>query len=238
VKLQKLHPERLSNLASVYINLGDLDAAAKMIDRVRKSDADNRAAYMVEVEIDLHRHNVAGVRNGIDSLLTSSARRIPFGHMGFYLLAIGDKANARGMYLTQYPDWLNSDRSHDSSRLLASGCIVAWILLNTGDEELGQNVLRQSIAHYDETLRPTREHVDISRPDICYLTAGDTEKALVSIETQLAHNHLYDWKLIHMLPMYDLIRDEPRFQAAVKERERRISVQREAIAKMNDQPQQ
>ncbi len=62
--------------------------------------------------------------------------------------------------------------------------------------------------------------------------AGDTEKALLSIETQLSHNHLYAWNAVHQLPMYDLIRHEPRFQAASAERERRISVQRENIEKM------
>jgi len=62
--------------------------------------------------------------------------------------------------------------------------------------------------------------------------AGDVEKALLSMETQLSHNHLYAWTAVHRLPMYDLIRDEPRFQAATAERERRISVQREKIEKM------
>ncbi|MEE8306900.1 MAG: hypothetical protein V3R81_06515, partial [Gammaproteobacteria bacterium] len=66
----------------------------------------------------------------------------------------------------------------------------------------------------------------------CYLTAGDTEKALLSIETQLAHNHLADWYIVHQMPMYDQIRHEPRYQAVLAERERRISVQRENIEKM------
>jgi len=35
------------------------------------------------------------------------------------------------------------------------------------------------------------------------------------------------------MPMYDQIRDEPRFQAVVEERERRIAIQREAVAQMN-----
>ena len=69
-------------------------------------------------------------------------------------------------------------------------------------------------------------------PEICYLTAGDTEKALLSIETQLTHNHLVDWHIAHQMPMYDQIRHEPRYQAAWAERERRLSVQRENIEKM------
>ena len=75
------------------------------------------------------------------------------------------------------------------------------------------------------------EHPDQVFPDVCYLTAGDTEKALLSIETRLAHNHLSEWHFVHSMPMYDLIRHEPRYQAAWAEHERRISVQRENIEK-------
>jgi hypothetical protein len=43
---------------------------------------------------------------------------------------------------------------------------------------------------------------------------------------------LYAWRYSHLLPMYDQIRHEPRYQAAWAEYERRISVQRENIEKM------
>jgi len=76
------------------------------------------------------------------------------------------------------------------------------------------------------------EHSDWDHPERCYLAAGDTEKALLSIETQLSHNHLYAWNLFRRNPMYDQIRHEPRYQAAWAEYERRISVQRENIEKM------
>jgi hypothetical protein len=52
---------------------------------------------------------------------------------------------------------------------------------------------------------------------------------VLSIETQLTHNHLIDWDIVHQMPMYDQNRHEPRYQAAWAERERRIAVQREAI---------
>ena len=58
--------------------------------------------------------------------------------------------------------------------------------------------------------------------------AGDTEKALLSIETQLSHNHLYNWMIPPVLPMYDLIRHEPRWLAGTGGgSERRVIVQRE-----------
>ena len=77
------------------------------------------------------------------------------------------------------------------------------------------------------------QHADAWSPEICYLTSGDTEQALDSIEMQLDHGHLYWRDLIFRMPMYDQIRDEPRFQAVVEERERRIAIQREAVAQMD-----
>jgi hypothetical protein len=79
------------------------------------------------------------------------------------------------------------------------------------------------------------EHVDGEyTPEICHLAAGDTEKALQSLETQLAHNHLWGWQIWHQLLMYDLIRQEPRYLAVIAERERRIAQQREAITRMDE----
>jgi hypothetical protein len=93
-------------------------------------------------------------------------------------------------------------------------------------------LLQQATAYIEDSLPLATEHPDRYFPDGCYLAAGDTEKALLSIETQLAHNHLYAWNAEHRMPMYDLIRHEPRYQAAWAERERRIRVQRETIKKM------
>jgi hypothetical protein len=101
--------------------------------------------------------------------------------------------------------------------------------MNTGDQELGAALLQQATTYIEDTLPLVTEHPDRFFSDTCYLTAGDTEKAMLSIETQLAHNHLRGWNFTHPMPMYDLIRDEPRYQAAMLERERRIAAQREAI---------
>ena len=103
-------------------------------------------------------------------------------------------------------------------------------LLRTG---LGNELLRQTTAFHEETLPAAVEHADLWMPDICYLTSGDNEKALNSIEAQLEHNHIYRRDLIYRYPMYDQIRDEPRFQAVVEERERRIAIQREKVAQMD-----
>jgi hypothetical protein len=154
--------------------------------------------------------------------------------MGFIAVVLGDTVRAKELYLSDEPGWLDPAQWPELIHTNApSTCIVAWILTNTGDEELGQQLLLQGLAYFDETLPRLTEHPDIYLQEICYLAAGDPLRALQSIETQLAHNHLYDWVINHQLPMYDLIRHEPRYQAAMVEHERRITLQREKIASMD-----
>lgn len=73
------------------------------------------------------------------------------------------------------------------------------------------------------------EHAELNFSEICYLAAGDSEKAMRAIEIQLSHNHLHFWDVIHQHPLYNQIRHEPRYIAALAERERRITQQREEI---------
>jgi len=68
------------------------------------------------------------------------------------------------------------------------------------------------------------------QPDLCYLTAGDTAKALASLETQLAHGHTWSWYYDHRMPMYDLIRHEPQYLAMMETFEQRLETQRQLIA--------
>jgi hypothetical protein len=151
-------------------------------------------------------------------------------------LAQGDIQLSREIYLSVEPRWLEPDQwpalMGGGFRVMETGCIVAWLFMNTGDQELGTALLEQTTAYIEDSLPLVTEHPDQRFPETCYLTAGDTEKALLSIETQLAHNHLNDWYIVHQMPMYDQIRHEPRYQAVLAERERRISVQRENIEKM------
>ena len=110
-------------------------------------------------------------------------------------------------------------------------CLVAWTLAQTGDETLGDALLDQSLAFID-TLPGLIEDVSSLPLQHCYLVAGYTEKALTHIESRLANNHLLYWKTDDQLPMYEQIRFEPRYQAAMAERDRRLAVQREAIDQM------
>jgi len=224
-----------SLLIFLYLQLRDGEAAQIVRERMASLGASESLLAFEDILIDFNKnlitHNPADTLESINKLLPKIRydgfhKRI----VGFIALASGDIQLSREIYTTVDPGWLEPGQWPELvERHRSSACMVAWLLINTGDEKLGSALLRQAISYFDDSLPLAVEHSDMHAPVACYLTAGDTEKALLTIETQLSHNHLYSWGVIPLLPMYDVIRHEPRWRAGWAEYERRIAVQREAI---------
>ena len=238
-KASQLDPGNPSNLLwqlNVYQQLGDIKAMEGIRNAI--AAATGEGFWLVDfadVWLGVARNNVDGTRDSLD-LLLPKIDKLQYAKelAGLVEVFFRNKDRARELFVDANPGWLDPEQ-WDSliQRAPFYPCIFSWILINTGDEKLGNDLLRQTTVFHEETLPAVLEHADMFVPDICYLTSGDNEKALNSIETQLEHNHLYRRDLIYRYPMYDQIRDEPRFRAVVEERERRIAIQREKVAQMD-----
>ena len=100
--------------------------------------------------------------------------------------------------------------------------------MQTGDDERGEMLVAEALRHFEELFPKVISHVDRYSPDLCFLAAGDTDKALASIERQYEHGHIAQWNINHRLPLYDPIRQEPRFVAIHEQYDRRLAELREA----------
>ena len=230
------NPMTLLNQLQLYQQLGDIKAMEGIRNAIAAATAEDFwLAGFADVWIGVAHNNVAGTRETLKWVLPKIDKFQGLKELvGPVEMLFGDEKRARELFVAANPGWLDPDQWE---RLIQKNprypCIFSWILMNTGDKELGADLLRQTISFLDVALPAAVEHADKWAPDMCYLTNGDTEKALRSIETQLAHGHLYWRDLFYRMPMYDQIRTEPRFQAVIEERERRIAIQREAVAKMD-----
>jgi TolB-like protein/Tfp pilus assembly protein PilF len=221
-----------------YLNLGDLEAAQENRDKLPDSGADEWMSGFMDVQMKLGKADPADTLDAINRLLPKIPNRTNYltrRFLGSMALSQGDMQRSREIYLSVEPRWLEPDQwpaLMNVNRMMETGCIVAWLFMNTGDQELGRALLQQTTTYIEDALPLLTEHPEQLFSETCYLAAGDTEKALQIIETQLAHNHLTNWFIAHAMPMYDQIRNEPRYQAAWAERERRVSVQRENVERM------
>ena len=221
----------LTDLAFIYLDLGDMPAVQDIRERMSELDATHPEVGLIDVIINLQKSNKAAMHEAINWLLPNIIDNAWFNSwLGVLEFSLGDYDHARKIYLTAAPGWLDPGKWQDLlGQYPSDGCRVAWVFIKTGDVELGQQLVQQSTVFLDELLPAAGRHADIYPREVCYLAAGENEKALQAIETKLAHNHLRGWQRGMQAPVFDLIRDEPRFQAALQERNRRIAVQREAI---------
>jgi hypothetical protein len=105
-------------------------------------------------------------------------------------------------------------------------CVMGWLEARSDEPKPGRRLIAEARRHFVETLPAWRDHVDRYNRDACYLAAGEPEQAIESIELQLAHGHIARWDEHHRLPLYDAIREDPRYQAAWAERERIVQEER------------
>ncbi len=221
----------LSNLVMAYLNLGDARAVESTIQRMQELDASHYLTAFTSVPASLLTAKPAGTQELINwampklQALPGSAQFI-----AQIQLQIGAVAKARELYLTTTPAWLQADQwSQLIEKYPDQACIVAWVFMQTGNEELGISLQQQTLSFHEQILSATHEHVDMFLTDVCYLAAGDTEKAITSITTQVEHGHLFLLDQAHAMPMYDPIREDPRYLAAMAEREQIILEQRSAL---------
>jgi len=233
-KAVELDPGNLQNLmlqALIYVQLDDIASAKAAQTRIQDADSQHWTVAWTDVILANAHQNPAAVREAVNWAIPKLGSIPGLAQVAARQTLIwGDKNKAKEIYVSTNPGWMNPDEWQGLiGQYAADACVFSWILVNTGDEAIGRQLLEQTTRYLDVDLAAVNEHVDGLSPEICYLVAGDKNKALDSIETQLAHNHLFHWQLLHKAPMYDLVRDEPRYQAAFQERERIIAAQRAAL---------
>jgi TolB-like protein/Tfp pilus assembly protein PilF len=111
------------------------------------------------------------------------------------------------------------------------GCLVADILIRTGDEEMGLDLLKQSIDYMENELPQYVEHADRWPADLCYLALGEPDKAMAAIEQRLEHGHGWSWFFMRKEPQYEPLWGTPRFEAVWQEIQNDLVAQRKRAAK-------
>jgi TolB-like protein/Tfp pilus assembly protein PilF len=236
-EIDPANPDSLRHQIEVFVEIGDREAAAAAQEKLQELNPEHYWASWSDLHFALRSGNAPAVREAINWILPRrQGSRGILRMMGHYTLTLGDVQAARELLLQAEPDWLDPE-AWDTRIVndMYGGCIHAWVLMATGEEELGRRLLEKA-RDFQENQRPaTMEHADRYSPELCYLAGGDAEKALASLEMQLAHGHTFQWDIWHRMPLYDSIRHEPRYQALLAAREKAIERQKDMIAAMGEE---
>ena len=234
--LERIDPgsyDPLRHQIDILVAAGDFAAARAVQDRIVDMDPQIFWAGWADLLVAIAQRNGPAIRETGEWMLARAGDRSWFSDIAAQAMLIaGDLERSRALFQQHFSldaeDWESHIQGGPKS-----ACAFSWVLMNTGEPELGQALLEQATAWLVDTLPAAIEHADRYAPDVCHLVAGDTEKALASLETQLAHGHFQSWQFDHQMPMYALIEHEPRYRELLAERDRRVAEQRELIEAMD-----
>jgi len=146
----------------------------------------------------------------------------------------GDYASARELFLKVEPRYAEPDQW---LAILNEGqdeaCLVGLTLVRTGDESLGNELLRYAANYWEETLPRYIEHADRLPSFECHAYLGDVEKSLAALEITLDHKHvLRNWLWIASDPALRLVHEDPRFKAMDQSARAELARQHDDAVKM------
>jgi len=146
----------------------------------------------------------------------------------------GDYARARELFLKLEPRY--ADREHWPAVLNEGqddACLVGLTLARTGDEALGNDLLRYAANYWEETLPRYIEHADRLPSWECHALLGEVDQSLAALETSLDHKHaLHIWLWIAGDPELRLVHEDPRFKAMDQRARAELARQHENAVRM------
>ncbi len=217
------------------LDLGDEEAIADIRQTMEAIDDQHFSLGIVDMFESMYQQNYkAALETG--SWVNSQIGKQPFfqGFIGFLHMMSGDYKLAREAYEIAEPRFF--DRSTFRAAIeqrTSQGCTNAWIMMHTGDEDMGQELLDMTIKYLEDELPKYIDHADRFGYENCYLVHGDIEKSLQAFETRVAHGHISGWWIFTRAPWFEPLRGEPRFEAALQQIRDTIAMQRENLARID-----
>jgi len=215
LKSQSLDAGNISYLYREYralMEVGSIDLAAHTYRQMEDLNDKHWLFSIANIRTNIKNGQIAAAREQASFL--SGSVSAPFARWisGSVFSIDEDYDRARKMMLSARPAYLDRDQW---SRLLnenqQDACRVGWVLMRTGDETLGRDLLEQTIAYLDRTLPQYMEHADRYPSTLCHAALGDIDATLESLQSLVAHNHIANWWEYRSWPQMRLVLDDPRF---------------------------
>ena len=91
-------------------------------------------------------------------------------------------------------------------------CYIALVMMKTGDEAMGQELLDANIKYKETELPLYTEHAGAYEQPDCYAINGQYEQAIEALKTQVEHGHIGQyWWVEAQFPWYKPLFDLPEF---------------------------
>jgi len=235
----------LLRLAKAYVSLGDLEAVASLREQMKeKLGPKTWVVPTLDFSIKVKQGKLDELPAVVDSFPTEAMDLwwVTQWKAEVEILR-GDLQKAHEYWLKADPRWADPDQWQN---LIEQGpeqaCKFSGVLMGTGHEAAGQDLLSQLRQYNEEILPGLVEDIYRSQgPWLCYLVEGSYERALDFYEQRIERGYIWDsrlygwnWRGVKWLPWWDPIRDHPRYLAMVRKIDEKRAEQREILRRMDE----
>ncbi len=230
-------PGRLTHfipLMWAYVDIGDVEPLEEIKQRMAQINEEHALLGIADLVSSLYKGNYDGA---LESGRWAYERmgRPPFFNAFFaYVNTLRrDFEAAREELQTAMPGMFDRNQWRAAIEEQPNdGCFVGWVMVHSGDEQMGGDLVRASLDYLEQELPRYVDHADRYSVAACYMVLGDKHKALSAIETRVSHGHWVQWWFMRRMPLYEPLWGEPRFEAAMQKIEDDLVVQRAKLAQM------
>jgi TolB-like protein len=239
-KMLALNPADIGeypNLAFTMLDLGNAEAIAGIRRTMEEIDDEHFSLGILDMFDSIYHSNWTAALETGEWVNQQIGRQPGFQNfIGFLHVMNGDYPRAKEAFELNEPEFFDPATFRDAiERQTTQGCIVGWLMMQTGEEAQGQQLIDMTLNYVENELPTYVDDADRFGSETCYLVTGDFEKAISTFETVVAHGHINAWWILTQLPWYEPIRGEPRFEAAMQSIRDKMAVQRENLARLEAQ---
>jgi TolB-like protein/Tfp pilus assembly protein PilF len=236
-KSMELDPGRLYKRIDETIALLSLGMPEE-VDRIKRlleeADPEHVSNGWIEMLQNIYRHNLPATleaaqwvnrKEGFQGAIQRVIARL-------YMMS-GDEEKAMQAFELNDPALKDPASWRESiEKDVLSACLYGWLLQRGADADGGKRLVDQANLYMKEELPryvDSPERYDIG---ICQLAQGKFDEAIETLEKVVDHGFYGRWWLRTPLPLFDPVRDDPRFLAALAKIDAEMARQRENLARM------
>jgi tetratricopeptide (TPR) repeat protein len=237
-KGQRLDPGNSLNFwveGMAQISLGDLDATEDLITQLQDMSQEHWSVRVLATMKNIYAENYAGAaeawrqtgssapdETGVDNWMLFTIANLEKDYPAARRLLIEIKPEA--LDPAQWADWI--------ARRPDEACSAGWVLVQSGEEASGQQLLQQAADFMANTAPLHMNRTERLPLGECLAALGDREGALAHIEALASLDYSFFSWFPQRQPMFDELRTEPRFIAAVARLEEKRDEQRANLERM------